>query len=184
MIQFPADKNKQNVGAYFLEMRQNLVSFAKIFHNQLFSIREERRPRFVLLSKFEKQMMNIVLQSRLLQPKGVAWLQNFSRAGSSYQTLTLKLLTKEECQLCDIAKEQIMTNLDERLLAKFQIKEIDITEDGNEDLYDRWKWEIPVFYLEDKFLCKNRIDLELLKERIKTYSLSKESWIYSFVCIK
>ena len=68
-----------------------------------------------------------------------------------------------------------MTNLDERLLAKFQIKEIDITEDGNEDLYDRWKWEIPVFYLEDKFLCKNRIDLELLKERIETYSLSKES---------
>ena len=116
--------------------------------------------------------------------KEVAWLQNVSRAVSSYRTLTLKLLTKEECQLCDIAKEQIMTNLDKRLLAKIRVKEIDITEDGNEDLYDRWKWEIPVFYLEDKFLCKNRIDLDLLTERIKNHPLSKESWIYSFVCIK
>ena len=129
--------------------------------------------------------MNPLIQSRqFLQTKGVPWIKNVSRAVSSNQTLTLKLLTKEECQLCDIAKEQIMTNLDKRLLPKIQIKEIDITEDGNEDLYDRWKWEIPVFYLEDKFLCKNRIDLELLKERIETYSLSKESWIYSFVCIK
>ena len=120
--------------------------------------------------------MNILVHSRqLLQMKEVAWLQNVSRAVSSYRTLTLKLLTKEECQLCDIAKEQIMTNLDKRLLAKIRVKEIDITEDGNEDLYDRWKWEIPVFYLEDKFLCKNRIDLELLKERIETYSLSKKS---------
>ena len=120
--------------------------------------------------------MNPLIQSRqFLQTKGVPWIKNVSRAVSSNQTLTLKLLTKEECQLCDIAKEQIMTNLDKRLLPKIQIKEIDITEDGNEDLYDRWKWEIPVFYLEDKFLCKNRIDLELLKERIKTYSLSKKS---------
>ena len=110
-------------------------------------------------------------QSRHLLPiKGAAL---FSRAKSSYKTLTLKLLTKEECQLCDLAKEQIMNNLDKRLLANIKIQEIDITEDGNEDLYDRWKWEIPVFYLEDKFLCKNRIDLNLLKERI--ISLSNES---------
>ena len=31
MIQFPADENKQNVGTYFLKMRQNLVLLAKIF---------------------------------------------------------------------------------------------------------------------------------------------------------
>ena len=121
--------------------------------------------------------MNVLAKSRqLVQTKGVTWLHNVSRSVSSHQqTLTLKLLTKENCELCDTAMDQIKNNLDKRLLDKMTIKEIDITEDGNEDLYDRWKWEIPVFYLEDKFLCKNRIDLDLLKERIEIYSVSKEN---------
>ena len=32
------------------------------------------------------------------------------------------------------------------------------------------KWEIPVFYLEDKYLCKNRIDIGLLEVKIKDWS--------------
>ena len=48
----------------------------------------------------------------------------------------------------------------------FLIVKVDITEDGNETLYDRWKYEIPVFYFENKFLCKNRIDMVKLLEKM------------------
>ena len=76
--------------------------------------------------------------------------------------VTLRLLTKDGCQLCDEAKMII-----NKEFPNVKIEEVYITDAGNEDLYDRWKWEIPVFYLDGKFLCKNRIDLELLKQKIK-----------------
>ena len=81
--------------------------------------------------------------------------------------LTLKLLTKEECQLCDEALIQIEENLSKDMLERLQIVKVDITEDGNESLFDRWRYEIPVFYLENKFLCKNRIDIVKLVEMMK-----------------
>ena len=81
--------------------------------------------------------------------------------------LTLKLLTKEECQLCDEALIQIEENLSKDMLERLHIVKVDITEDGNESLFDRWRYEIPVFYLENKFLCKNRIDIVKLVEMMK-----------------
>ena len=51
-------------------------------------------------------------------------------------------------------------------IPEFSIVKVDITEDGNETLYDRWKYEIPVFYFENKFLCKNRIDMVKLLEKM------------------
>ena len=53
--------------------------------------------------------------------------------------LTLKLLTKNNCQLCDEAKDLIDTELDKNLLSKIIIQEVDITDSGNEKLYDRCK---------------------------------------------
>ena len=53
--------------------------------------------------------------------------------------LTLKLLTKDNCQLCDEAKELIDAELDKNLLSKIIIQEVDITASGNENLYDRCK---------------------------------------------
>ena len=81
--------------------------------------------------------------------------------------LTLKLLTKEECQLCDEALIQIEENLSKDMLERLHIVKVDITEEGNESLFDRWRYEIPVFYLENKFLCKNRIDIVKLVEMMK-----------------
>jgi len=99
-------------------------------------------------------------------------ISSLKRLNHQKQTkmLTLKLLTKNNCQLCDEAKDLIDTELDKNLLSKIIIQEVDITDSGNEKLYDRWKWEIPVFYLEDKYLCKNRIDIGLLEVKIKDWS--------------
>jgi len=103
-------------------------------------------------------------------------ISSLKRLNHQKQTkmLTLKLLTKNNCQLCDEAKDLIDTELDKNLLSKIIIQEVDITDSGNEKLYDRWKWEIPVFYLEDKYLCKNRIDIGLLEVKIKDWS--HKSW--------
>ena len=77
------------------------------------------------------------------------------------------MLTKEDCQLCDEALGQIHEQVPKSLLKEMTIQKIDITLEGNEDLYDRWRYEIPVFYLGDKYLCKNRIDIDLLLSKVR-----------------
>ena len=46
---------------------------------------------------------------------------------------------------------------------------IDIEEDGREADYDKFRYEIPVFFFNKKFLCKNRIDLEKFHEAIEAH---------------
>ena len=99
--------------------------------------------------RFSSPILRLCLNSRLSN----CMIRNF---------VTLRLLTKDGCQLCDESKKII-----NKEFPNVKIEEVYITDAGNEDLYDRWKWEIPVFYLDGKFLCKNRIDLELLKQKIK-----------------
>ena len=84
---------------------------------------------------------------------------------------TLKMLTKEDCELCDEALAQISNQVPKEILEKVTIKKVDITMDGNEDLYDRWRYDIPVFYLsrqpgKEKYLCKHRIDINLLLSKL------------------
>merc|ERR1712025_1028194 len=81
--------------------------------------------------------------------------------------VTLKMLTKQECQLCDKALIEIEENLSKEMFERIHVVKVDIIDDGNESLYDRWRFEIPVFYLNDKFLCKNRIDIVKLIEKMK-----------------
>lgn len=78
------------------------------------------------------------------------------------------MLTKDDCQLCDEALDKINEELPQNLRAKLQIEKVDITK--NDDLFDRWRFEIPVFYFEDKYLCKNRIDIEKLVEKMENGS--------------
>jgi len=66
----------------------------------------------------------------------------------------LTLFTKEECQLCEEALEELRPFLHQVLL-----REVDIEEEGREEEYNKFRYEIPVFFLNNKFLCKNRIDM-------------------------
>ena len=67
----------------------------------------------------------------------------------------LTLFTKEDCQLCDEALEKLSPHLH-----SVQLEVIDIEEEGRETEYDKFRYEIPVFFLNKKFLCKNYIDLD------------------------
>ena len=46
-------------------------------------------------------------------------------------------------------------------LIAFQV-EVDITLDENSALFDLYRFEIPVFFLESRFVSKNRIDVDRL----------------------
>ena len=45
------------------------------------------------------------------------------------------------------------------LCLQVSLETVDIEEDGNEEWFNKFRYEIPVFFLDKKFLCKNRIDL-------------------------
>jgi len=74
---------------------------------------------------------------------------------TSSQLPVLTLFTKEDCQLCEEALEELGPFLDQ-----VKLKEVDIEEEGRDEEYNKYRYEIPVFFLNNKFLCKNRIELE------------------------
>ena len=81
----------------------------------------------------------------------------------------LRLLTKQNCSLCEEAKHVLLSapnNYCDRLV----LTEVDILQEGNEELFDLYRFEIPVFFLGPKFISKNYIDLEKLEQELKIAS--------------
>merc|ERR1712020_204912 len=78
----------------------------------------------------------------------------------------LRLLTKENCSLCEEAV-QILFSAPNSYNKRLILKEIDILEEGNEELFDLYRYEIPVFFLEKKFISKNKIDLPKLEQELQ-----------------
>ena len=81
--------------------------------------------------------------------------------------IKLILYTKKECQLCDEAKEGIETSYPKR----FSIEEIDITKDRT--LFRKFKFDIPVFYYDDKFLMQHKMDKNALDKLINQHASNK-----------
>ena len=103
--------------------------------------------------------------------------RNFSNSSeennSDINKPLLRLLTKENCMLCEEAKHVLFSapgKYDERLI----LKEVDIRAEGNEDLFDLYRYEIPVFFLERKFVSKNFIDLEKLEKELVKLEVDKD----------
>ena len=76
----------------------------------------------------------------------------------------LTLFTKEDCQLCDEAVDKLSP-----FLENVKLETIDIEEEGREKEYDKFRYEIPVFFFNKKFLCKNHIDLDKFHHALKEY---------------
>ena len=112
-----------------------------------------------------------MITSKILGTRTSASALNVARSCSSgvLRLPILTLYTKDPCPLCEEAKEKLAP-----LSHRFLLREVDITDDGNEDLYDKYKYEIPVFFLEKKFLCKNKIEVEKLEQRLGEIEGSSE----------
>ncbi|KAK0097497.1 hypothetical protein PV326_001481 [Microctonus aethiopoides] len=88
-------------------------------------------------------------------------IEKLSHPVSSPPRLTL--FTKHPCPLCDILKN----DLEAQFSGRYTLELIDITAPGNEDLRKLYKYEIPVLFLEGQYLCKHRLNAELLHRRLK-----------------
>ena len=77
----------------------------------------------------------------------------------------LRLLTKDNCSLCEEAKQTL--SVSGRFDEQFVLQEVDILQEGNEELFDLYRYEIPVFFLEKKFISKNRIDIDKLQQELE-----------------
>ncbi len=85
------------------------------------------------------------------------------RSSSSLPVLTL--FTKDNCQLCEEAKWEIK-EAGFQVGRDFRLAEVDIEAEGNERIRKKFRFDIPVFELDGKPLCKNRIDLKRLREEL------------------
>jgi hypothetical protein len=73
----------------------------------------------------------------------------------------ITLYTKEDCELCYAAKATLLALQPE---LGFELDEIDITTDRT--LYDAFRVEIPVGYLDGRKLFKYRVDPGLLRRQL------------------
>jgi len=90
----------------------------------------------------------------------------FSSSASRSRSLpVLTLYTKPVCPLCDEAKWQIQ-EAGLRDGQHFRWHVVDISQKGNEALFEQYKYDIPVFFLDQQLVCQNKIDLDKLKRAL------------------
>ena len=75
--------------------------------------------------------------------------------------------------LCEEAKD-VLFSAPGKYYERLILKEVDIRAEGNEDLFDLYRYEIPVFFLERKFVSKNFIDLEKLEKELVKIEVDKD----------
>ena len=56
--------------------------------------------------------------------------------------------------------------MQEKFNGRYQLELIDITKPENKHLKDLYKYEIPVLFLEGQYLCKHKLDNDLLEKRL------------------
>ncbi|KAM9777970.1 glutaredoxin-like protein C5orf63 homolog [Neosynchiropus ocellatus] len=78
----------------------------------------------------------------------------------------LTLYTKDPCPLCDEAKEVLQP-----YQHRFVFTQVDISGPENRDWFNKYKWDIPVFHLNGRFIMKHRVDVDLLEKL-----LQEEEW--------
>ncbi|XP_062984662.1 glutaredoxin-like protein C5orf63 homolog [Elgaria multicarinata webbii] len=81
----------------------------------------------------------------------------------------LTLFTKDPCPLCDKAKAVL-----EPYKHKFILQEVDITLPDHSAWFEKYKYDIPVFHLNGKFLMKHRVDIQKLENRLLNLELQDD----------
>ena len=79
-------------------------------------------------------------------------------------TLSIKFYTKPKCSLCDEVR-LFLAQLKEAYA--LSVEEINILDDP--DLYERYKYEIPVLVFHDQSQFQGRIDRKELKEKLDRF---------------
>uniref|UniRef100_A0A8V0YB23 Glutaredoxin-like protein n=1 Tax=Gallus gallus TaxID=9031 RepID=A0A8V0YB23_CHICK len=70
-------------------------------------------------------------------------------------------LCQKPCPLCDEAKEAL-----EPYKRRFILQEVDITLPENSAWYHKYKYDIPVFHLNGRFLMKHQVDIQKFEDQL------------------
>ncbi len=66
----------------------------------------------------------------------------------------VRLFTKEGCTLCDKVKEVL---LEVRESHPHGLEQVDITDEGNQEIFDRYKYDIPVLHVNGLYWTKHKL---------------------------
>lgn len=92
-----------------------------------------------------------------------------SVTGSVYSTdddiaPKVELFTKEGCTLCDKVKD-VLSDLRDDI--PHSLEQIDITDEGHQRWFSKYKYDIPVLHLDGKFWVKHKITIEEAKQGLQ-----------------
>lgn len=87
------------------------------------------------------------------------------------QLPTLTLYTRDPCPLCDELKEELKPYTN-----RFHFKTVDISKKDNVRYLRLYRYEIPVLFLDGFYLCKHKLDHQLLEQRLKNLEVK----LYNF----
>ncbi|XP_071794222.1 glutaredoxin-like protein C5orf63 homolog isoform X2 [Asterias amurensis] len=76
----------------------------------------------------------------------------------------LTLFTKDNCSLCDDAKDVL-----KKYNNQFVLEEVYIDKPENRDYFSKYRYDIPVFHFNGEFLMKHRVDEGLFTETLDKY---------------
>jgi glutaredoxin len=76
--------------------------------------------------------------------------------------MKVEIYSKADCSLCDEAKAVVLA-VRQRLA--FELVELDITADP--DLYQRYRYDIPVIKVNGKFAFRHRVDERTFEARLR-----------------
>ena len=71
--------------------------------------------------------------------------------------------------MCDVAKAEIAPEA-----SRFRLETVDIEAKGNEEWWDKYKYEIPVFHFEGEMIFKNKADVAKLREWLREYEAKQQ----------
>ena len=88
---------------------------------------------------------------RRMTHQGVRFCMRYVE-GATIPTITL--FTGEHCSLCDEVKDVL-----NQCSIPYRREEVDIGEKQHLEYYRRYKWDIPVVWIDGKFFAKHRVEL-------------------------
>lgn len=71
------------------------------------------------------------------------------------------MYTKNPCPLCDEIKLELQP-----YLSRCNLETVDITRKENVRWLRLYRYEIPVLFFNGQYLCKHRLDINLLEQRL------------------
>jgi len=77
--------------------------------------------------------------------------------------LKVEIFSKPDCHLCNVAKD-IIFDISKEI--NLEIKVTDIT--SNNELFEKFKYDIPVIYINNKIAFKHKVDKDEFIRKIKS----------------